>query len=260
MSQGCSEHGVCGAGRELARRGVGLATSIDLGRDARHLCVVRPAGCVRRDAAAAGTTRRRPLAGERCRGLRRRRGPGGRDRHDRRRGRRRRRHHDIRYHPRARADDGRVRGVHGPFRRRSGRRADTRARQAAAPRRERNCGAGLSGPGRRGRGGDRPHGRLHEGARAVRQADRVVSGRAASGRRHAHRTVGRQACRAVGGVLDQPGPHGNAGDGRRTDARRRRQEGRVPRDARARVLSTLGGGADFAAKWLENDKNWEGSR
>ena len=29
---------------------------------------------------------------------------------------------------------------------------------------------------------------------------------------------------------------------------------------RARVLSTLGGGADIAAKWLENEKNWEGSR
>jgi alkylation response protein AidB-like acyl-CoA dehydrogenase len=29
---------------------------------------------------------------------------------------------------------------------------------------------------------------------------------------------------------------------------------------RARVLSTLGGGADIAAKWLEGNMNWEGSR
>ena len=29
---------------------------------------------------------------------------------------------------------------------------------------------------------------------------------------------------------------------------------------RARVLSTLGGGADIAAKWLEDDMNWEGTR
>ena len=29
---------------------------------------------------------------------------------------------------------------------------------------------------------------------------------------------------------------------------------------RARVLSTLGGGADIAAKWLEGEMNWEGTR
>ena len=29
---------------------------------------------------------------------------------------------------------------------------------------------------------------------------------------------------------------------------------------RARVLSTLGGGADIAAKWLEDEMNWEASR
>jgi alkylation response protein AidB-like acyl-CoA dehydrogenase len=29
---------------------------------------------------------------------------------------------------------------------------------------------------------------------------------------------------------------------------------------RARVLSTLGGGADIAAKWLEGEMNWSGDR
>ena len=29
---------------------------------------------------------------------------------------------------------------------------------------------------------------------------------------------------------------------------------------RARVLSTIGGGADIAAKWLENEMNWESTR
>ena len=29
---------------------------------------------------------------------------------------------------------------------------------------------------------------------------------------------------------------------------------------RARILSTLGGGADIAAKWLEGEMNWDGRR
>jgi hypothetical protein len=29
---------------------------------------------------------------------------------------------------------------------------------------------------------------------------------------------------------------------------------------RARILSTIGGGADVAAKWLAGEMNWEGRR
>ena len=29
---------------------------------------------------------------------------------------------------------------------------------------------------------------------------------------------------------------------------------------RARILATLGGGADIAAKWLEDEMNWDGDR
>ena len=63
--------------------GSGWLPRLTSGETRGDLCVVQPAGCVRRDAAAAGTTRRRPLAGERCRGLRRRRGCSGRDRRER---------------------------------------------------------------------------------------------------------------------------------------------------------------------------------
>ena len=68
------------------------------------------------------------------------------------------------------------------------------------------------------------HRRVHQDARAVRQADRVVPGGTASGGRHAHRAGRSPAGRAVGGVLDRARPHRHPADGGRQDARRRGQE------------------------------------
>ena len=125
----------------------------------------------------------------------------------------------------------------------------------------------VAGPGRRRRGGAAAHRRLHEDAPTVRPADRVVSGGAASGRRTCTSRWPRlgsrrtRRCSGSGGVAPRPARP------RSPECTRPAQVKQITLDAhqlhggmgyvvetdlhlfseRARVLSTLGGGADIAA-------------